>query len=345
MTVTILFSYLYVVQVIKKAFTIIFNFYTSFQLIILTVVAYGYADKLDRTYLPPPNAGTAGGSPGSLIAPGAPTTFGQGFPSSSGSLSGSSNFGASGFNQGSTNGPVKSGPGFESSGFGQASGASSFGSNIGQSTSSSGQQSGFAGFSGTQSFAQVGSEGSQNKPGLGQQSTFGPSDSDNSQGNGFGSIKGSGAPSFGPVSGSSGSNGFGSSQGGFSSGQANAYSAPRPERPQAAADRNAEILKYINENDGESYNYSYETSNGISAEETGVATNGVKAQGGFAYTGDDGNRYSLTYTADENGFQPQGEHLPTPHPIPEEILKSIEENAKAAAAGTQEGKFHEFILK
>lgn len=96
-------------------------------------------------------------------------------------------------------------------------------------------------------------------------------------------------------------------------------------------------MRYENENDGERFSYSFETSNGISAEESGVATNGVQAQGAFAYTGDDGESYRVTYTADENGYQPQGDHLPTSPPIPDEILRSIEENARAAAAGTQEG--------
>lgn len=244
------------------------------------------------------------------------------------------------FNQGNSNGPAQSGQNFVgSAGFNTPSGSSNFdSSSVGQNVSPSGQQPGFTGNSAF-------NQGLQGKPGQGQQLGFGTSGA-GSQGSGFDSSKGS---SFGPVP--STSNGFGPSQGfgqpigsqsgsfnqGIGSGQPNAYAAPQPERPQASADRNAEILKYINENDGESYNYSYETSNGISAEESGVATNGVRAQGGYAYTGDDGYQYSVTYTADENGFQPQGEHLPTPHPIPEEILKSIEENARAAAAGTQEG--------
>lgn len=67
----------------------------------------------------------------------------------------------------------------------------------------------------------------------------------------------------------------------------------RQERPQAAFERNAAILRQDNSNDGETYSYAYETENGIFAEENGVATNGVQAQGGYTYTGDDGNVYSV----------------------------------------------------
>ncbi|KAH9631897.1 hypothetical protein HF086_014369 [Spodoptera exigua] len=135
------------------------------------------------------------------------------------------------------------------------------------------------------------------------------------------------------------SNGFQGQTGAFSSNsnaQSGAYSGfeARPvERAQAAFERNAAILRQDNSNDGETYAYAYETENGISAEENGVATNGVQAQGGYSYTGDDGKVYSVRYTADENGFQPQGDHLPTPHPIPEEILKALEQNARDEAAG------------
>ncbi|GBP51156.1 Cuticle protein 3 [Eumeta japonica] len=105
------------------------------------------------------------------------------------------------------------------------------------------------------------------------------------------------------------------------------------ERIQAARDRVANTVKFESEVGPESFSYSFETDNGIAAEESGVASNGVQAKGGFSYTGDDGQVYSVSYTADEGGYQPVGDHLPTPPPIPEEILKSLEQNARDEAAG------------
>ncbi|XP_075981298.1 pupal cuticle protein 27-like [Anticarsia gemmatalis] len=140
-------------------------------------------------------------------------------------------------------------------------------------------------------------------------------------------------------------------QGGFNAQNNNAYSGgsngysgfeARPERAQAARERNAAILRQDFTNDGETYSYAYETENGIYAEESGVATNGVQAQGGYSYTGDDGKVYSVKYTADANGYVPQGDHLPTSPPIPEEILKSLETIARAQAAGIPiEGAYDE----
>ncbi|CAH1391462.1 unnamed protein product [Nezara viridula] len=76
---------------------------------------------------------------------------------------------------------------------------------------------------------------------------------------------------------------------------------------------------------------SYQTGNGINAQESGRGgpgpQDGTSAQGSYSYTGPDGQVYTITYTADANGFVPQGAHLPTPPPIPEEILKSLQYNA------------------
>jgi hypothetical protein len=47
-------------------------------------------------------------------------------------------------------------------------------------------------------------------------------------------------------------------------------------------------------------------------------------QGKYSYTGDDGVVYTVTYIADENGFRAEGDHLPTPPPIPVEIQRALE---------------------
>lgn len=80
--------------------------------------------------------------------------------------------------------------------------------------------------------------------------------------------------------------------------------------------------------------FSYETGNGIQAQESGAPRAqgpegpAVTAEGGFSYRAPDGQQIQITYTADENGFHPVGPHIPTPPPIPEEILRSIEFNRR-----------------
>jgi hypothetical protein len=75
--------------------------------------------------------------------------------------------------------------------------------------------------------------------------------------------------------------------------------------------------------------YSFETGDGTKAEQSGQLKNlgpdddGEVVTGSFSYVAPDGITYSVTYTADENGFQPQGSHLLQ---IPEAIARSIEYN-------------------
>ncbi|XP_045773422.1 flexible cuticle protein 12-like [Maniola jurtina] len=108
-----------------------------------------------------------------------------------------------------------------------------------------------------------------------------------------------------------------------------------------SADNAAVILKQDADVFPDQYQYVYETSNGINAQERGVLTNvgredeGIAAEGAFSYPGDDGQIYSLTYTADQNGFQPQGAHLPVPPPIPEYIARAIAYNLANAKPDVQ----------
>jgi hypothetical protein len=78
---------------------------------------------------------------------------------------------------------------------------------------------------------------------------------------------------------------------------------------------------------------SYETGNNIIAEESGyIKTIGegeeraeaIVQQGTFSYTSPEGQLITIHYTADETGFHAQGDHIPTPPPVSEEIQKGLD---------------------
>lgn len=79
----------------------------------------------------------------------------------------------------------------------------------------------------------------------------------------------------------------------------------------------------------DSYNYAYETSKGIRAEESGVLKNAgseqeaIEATGSFSYTSPEGENIAVQYVANELGFQPTGDHIPQPPPIPDLIQKAL----------------------
>ncbi|XP_029709541.1 cuticle protein CP14.6-like [Aedes albopictus] len=100
--------------------------------------------------------------------------------------------------------------------------------------------------------------------------------------------------------------------------------------PQGQKDGSAQIVSQTADlqPDG-TFNYAFETDNGIKAEDKGTIKQvkvpkfdetgkpigedqvSVSVQtGSFSYTAPDGQIITLTYVADENGFQPQGAHLP-----------------------------------
>ncbi|KAG5877067.1 hypothetical protein JTB14_014550 [Gonioctena quinquepunctata] len=93
------------------------------------------------------------------------------------------------------------------------------------------------------------------------------------------------------------------------------------------------IVKYDNEgvNPDGSYQWLYETGNGISAQERGQVKVGAKPEeaelevaGSYEYTKEDGSKVQVSYISNKDGFQPQGDILPTPHPIPEAIQRALE---------------------
>ncbi|KAK3930033.1 Endocuticle structural glycoprotein SgAbd-2 [Frankliniella fusca] len=120
---------------------------------------------------------------------------------------------------------------------------------------------------------------------------------------------------------------------GAASAQQETTAQPPAQQPAQPSTSPIPIIKYENEgvNPDGSYKWSYETGNEIEAEEEGYLKNAGKegeeaqtAKGRYAYTAPDGTRIELSYIADENGFQPQGAHLPTPPPIPPAILRALE---------------------
>merc|ERR1712035_64777 len=85
------------------------------------------------------------------------------------------------------------------------------------------------------------------------------------------------------------------------------------------------------------YSFSYESENGIIVSESGVRKQigdkpeeaGIVSQGKFSYP-EEGVTYTITWVADENGFQAKGDHLPTHPPMPEHVVKIL---ADLKAAG------------
>merc|ERR1711928_264269 len=99
------------------------------------------------------------------------------------------------------------------------------------------------------------------------------------------------------------------------------------------------IVKQTQNHDTEKqeYSFSYETENGISVSESGKQKQfgdkpedaGTVSQGKYSYP-EDSVTYTITWVADENGFQATGDHLPTPPPMPEHVVKLL---ADLRAAG------------
>lgn len=77
-----------------------------------------------------------------------------------------------------------------------------------------------------------------------------------------------------------------------------------------------QVLKNVFTNDVNSYNFGFEQSDGQTRQEQGEVRNvgleneSISVRGSFSFVSDDGQTYTVTYVADENGFQPSAAHLP-----------------------------------
>ncbi|XP_037941306.1 larval cuticle protein 65Ag1-like [Teleopsis dalmanni] len=83
-----------------------------------------------------------------------------------------------------------------------------------------------------------------------------------------------------------------------------------------AAPADVEVLKSESDVQPDGYKFALETSDGTSKNEQGELKNvgteeeAIVVRGSFSWIADDGQKYTVNYVADENGFQPQGAHLP-----------------------------------
>ncbi|KAJ2946985.1 hypothetical protein O0L34_g16330 [Tuta absoluta] len=106
--------------------------------------------------------------------------------------------------------------------------------------------------------------------------------------------------------------------------------------PQGSTTEPVPILRQDSEVNGDgSYQYAYETGNGISADQKGDLkkvgeVDAIEVSGQYQYPGENGENIQLSYVADENGYQPQGAHLPTSPPIPAAIQRALDYLATAS---------------
>lgn len=93
------------------------------------------------------------------------------------------------------------------------------------------------------------------------------------------------------------------------------------------SEQSAKTVRELNDiNPDGSFNYAFETENQIFAEAQGFLKDEKTQviQGQYQFTSPEGQVIRLVYVADEDGFHPQGEHLPTPPPIPPAIQRALD---------------------
>ncbi|XP_037076485.1 cuticle protein CP14.6-like [Pollicipes pollicipes] len=90
-----------------------------------------------------------------------------------------------------------------------------------------------------------------------------------------------------------------------------AAATARPDRDATVVDQEYELRA------DQSYDLSYETSDGTIRDESGISYPGAEPgsgnyvqSGGYTFTHPDGSVSSITFIADENGYQPLGDVIP-----------------------------------
>ncbi|XP_071551993.1 cuticle protein AM1274-like [Panulirus ornatus] len=98
-----------------------------------------------------------------------------------------------------------------------------------------------------------------------------------------------------------------------------ALAAPQEPRP-------IEIIHDSRRDDGDgNFAYEFETENGIYKNIVGrpAENGGQHIEGSFRFTLDDGTLAEYTFVAGENGYQPESNLIPTPHPLPDHVVHTL----------------------
>ncbi|XP_069171016.1 pupal cuticle protein 20-like isoform X2 [Procambarus clarkii] len=154
---------------------------------------------------------------------------------------------------------------------------------------------------------------------------------------------------FIPPSSAPGGSGAGASQDPFPPQRPEIPSADEPiQRPPIPFVPSGEVIPIlVDERDGPhpdgSYSFNFETGNGISRNEQGTPqgeAGAVAMQGGWSFTFPDGSPAIFSFVADGDGYRPESDLLPTPHPLPAHAIAQIEfarqQEAEAAASGDRQ---------
>ncbi|KAH8410865.1 hypothetical protein KR222_002694, partial [Zaprionus bogoriensis] len=84
----------------------------------------------------------------------------------------------------------------------------------------------------------------------------------------------------------------------------------------------SEVLKRSDDVRADGFDTDVETDNHIKETRSGDEHGNI--HGGFSWLSPEGEEIKISYVADENGYQPSGEVLPTPPPVPVEIQHALE---------------------
>ncbi|XP_027208966.2 cuticle protein AMP1A-like [Penaeus vannamei] len=88
-------------------------------------------------------------------------------------------------------------------------------------------------------------------------------------------------------------------------------------------------------NEDGTFSYALEADNGINTAVEGVVGSAgqINQAGSYTITLEDGTQAVVSFIANENGFQPQSDILPTPHPLPAHVFRLLEIAERQRAEG------------